>query len=129
MWTFKPPVTGEDELRAELMAERRARKSAERCCKTLEDLNTAISEDATGRENELLGVIEDRDKTIVERDNRIEELGTVVRLREEEIKGLVGIIRRDRERIEAETAIEVTRAEMAARRIQGEQRHQHGFLP
>lgn len=130
MWTFKPAMTGEDELRAKLRAERKARKSAERCCNKLKALNAAMSREADKREAELLQTIEERDKITAEREKRIEELEVLVKLREREMDGLTDIIKRDRQRVEAETAIEVARRELAAYQVRGEERGQHGrFIP
>ncbi len=136
MWTFRPAATVEDDLRVKLRAERKAKRAALRAALTAHKrgvkaistiINTrdelaALLDEAAEREKEFL-------QTAAKRDSQIEELEIIVRLREEEIKGLASIINRDRQRVEAETAIEVARAETAARRIQGEQRHQHGFLP
>ncbi len=125
MWTFRPAATVEDDLRVKLRASRRQLRASEFVLKKVSEARDEVikrADKAAEREKDLL-------RAAAERDNRIEELETVIRLREEEIKGLTGIIGRDRQRVEAETAIEVARAETAARRIQGEQRHQHGFLP
>ncbi len=136
MWTFRPAATVEDELRVKLRAERRGRRADRKAAwlTTAQERETALA--IAKRRDELAALLDkaaEREKDLLraaaERDNRIEELETVIRLRAEEIKGLTGIIERDRQRVEAETAIEVARAETAARRIQGEQRHQHGFLP
>ena len=140
MWTIRLPVTGEDELRAEVKAERKARKAAEKQCGKLEKAYDAMAEQWSKDERDLMGEMSNRDKVAAERetellrmaqerDNRIEDLEVLVRLRERELEGAVGIIQRDRQRIEAETAIEVARAELAAYRSQGEQRGQHAFIP
>jgi hypothetical protein len=131
MWTFKPAKTQADELLAELKSERKALRLAERCCGKLEVLNTTISEDADNRESELLQIIEDRDKMIQERDDRIEQLESTIRLRELDIRGLMGIVERDRQRVEAEAAVEVARAEAAALRANQQQSggHHRAFIP
>lgn len=116
---FKPAITGEDELRAELRSERKAAKAIIKRA----DKVVGLLEEAMERQDELLRVIEDRDATLTNRDTRIEELEATIRLRELEEKGLTRIIERDRQRIEAETAIEVARAEAAAL---GRDQHQQG---
>lgn len=125
MWTFKVAPTTEDELRAHIREYRRAASAAN---KTAQKIGERLQE-ALVRENDLQQIIDERDKLLMARDNRIEEQETVVRLRELEIRGLTEIIERDRQRVDAEKAIEVARAELAAHRSQGEQRGHHAFVP
>jgi len=124
MWTFQPRETPHDRTRRRLRERSKMLKAAQA---EIENLKGRLETLRRDHEQAIAHYTEvERD-----RDARIEELETLVKLREMEMRGLSEVIERDRERVKAEAAVEVARAESAAMRARHEQQGggHHAWLP